>query len=58
MHAAAMEDVAAVLSKKERLTLLRLSKKPGRPTSMKPQVEFIKKAQDPAPKYRAELLKP
>ncbi len=53
-----MEDVAAVLSKKERLTLLRLSKKPGRPTSMKPQVEFIKKAQDPAPKYRAELLKP
>ena len=26
MHAAAMEDVAAVLSKKERLTLLRLLK--------------------------------
>jgi hypothetical protein len=56
-HAAAMEDVAAVLSKKERLTLLRLLKKPGRPTSMKPQVEFIKKAQDLAPKYRTELLK-
>ena len=57
MHAAAMEDVAAVVSKKERLTLLRLLKKLGRPTSMKPQVEFIKKAQDLAPKYRTELLK-
>jgi hypothetical protein len=30
----------------------------GRPTSMKPQVEFIKKAQDLVPKYRTELLKP
>ena len=57
MHAAAMEDVAAVLFEKRTADFVAAFEKLGRPTSMKPQVEFIKKAQDLAPKSRTELLK-